>query len=103
MLDYGEPQVAIGITFLVLALLIATIFLVVARHTTADVPLEHVQTAGYWLRKRWLALLGLLLVTSLTHVLFFGEDRYHLVITPVLCILAAAALRGESERSTIAT
>ncbi len=47
-------------------------------------------------------LLGLLFVTSLTHVVFFGEDRYHLVVTPLLCILAAAALRGESERSTIA-
>ncbi|HVJ17756.1 MAG TPA: glycosyltransferase family 39 protein [Polyangiaceae bacterium] len=47
-------------------------------------------------------LLALLFVTSVTHVLFFGEDRYHLVITPVLCILAAAALRGESERSTVA-
>jgi len=31
-----------------------------------------------------------------THAVFFGEDRYHLVVTPVLCILAACALRGES-------
>jgi hypothetical protein len=45
-------------------------------------------------------LLGLVFITSLTHVLFFGEDRYHLVVTPALCILAAAALRGGSERST---
>jgi 4-amino-4-deoxy-L-arabinose transferase-like glycosyltransferase len=37
--------------------------------------------------------LSLLGVTALTHVLFFGEDRYHLVVTPLLCILAAAALR----------
>jgi hypothetical protein len=28
-----------------------------------------------------------------THAVFFGEDRYHLVATPALCILAAAALR----------
>ena len=35
----------------------------------------------------------LLAFTTLTHAVFFGEDRYHLVITPVLCILAAAALR----------
>jgi hypothetical protein len=26
---------------------------------------------------------------ALTHALFFGEDRYHLVVTPFLCILAA--------------
>jgi hypothetical protein len=37
--------------------------------------------------------LSLLGVTALTHVVFFGEDRYHLVVTPLLCILAAAALR----------
>ena len=38
-------------------------------------------------------LLSLLATTALTHVVFFGEDRYHLVATPILCILAAAALR----------
>ncbi len=36
------------------------------------------------------ALLG---TTVLAHAVFFGEDRYHLVATPVLCILAAAAFR----------
>jgi hypothetical protein len=30
----------------------------------------------------------------LAHAVFFGEDRYHMVATPVLCLLAAAALRG---------
>jgi 4-amino-4-deoxy-L-arabinose transferase-like glycosyltransferase len=38
-------------------------------------------------------LFGLLLITTLTHAIFFGEDRYHLVISPVLCVLAAGALR----------
>ncbi len=38
-------------------------------------------------------LFGLLALTSLTHMLFFGDDRYHLAISPVFCILAAAALR----------
>ena len=38
-------------------------------------------------------LLGLLLTTSLTHAVFFGDDRYHLVVSPALCILAAAAFR----------
>jgi 4-amino-4-deoxy-L-arabinose transferase-like glycosyltransferase len=40
-----------------------------------------------------LYLSGLVLATSLTHAVFFGEDRYHVTITPVLCVLAAAALR----------
>jgi hypothetical protein len=38
-------------------------------------------------------LLGLLAVTTLTHMIFFGDDRYHLTISPVLCVLAAAAFR----------
>jgi 4-amino-4-deoxy-L-arabinose transferase-like glycosyltransferase len=28
-----------------------------------------------------------------THAVFFGEDRYHIVVTPALCLLAACALR----------
>ncbi len=36
------------------------------------------------------ALLG---TTVVTHAVFFGEDRYHLVVTPVLCMLAAGAFR----------
>ncbi len=41
-------------------------------------------------------LFALLFATTLTHAVFFGEDRYHLVISPVLCILAAGALRIRS-------
>ena len=40
-------------------------------------------------------LIAFLAVTALTHVIFFGEDRYHLVVTPVLCMLVAAALRAQ--------
>lgn len=36
---------------------------------------------------------GFLGLTAVTHVLFFGDDRYHLVASPFLCILFAAALR----------
>lgn len=36
---------------------------------------------------------ALVAVTSLTHMVFFGDDRYHFAITPTLCFLAAAALR----------
>ncbi|MCC6215677.1 MAG: glycosyltransferase family 39 protein [Polyangiaceae bacterium] len=37
--------------------------------------------------------LGLLAITSATHVVFFGDDRYHLIVTPALALLAAAAGR----------
>ncbi len=40
--------------------------------------------------------LSLLAMTALTHVVFFGEDRYHLVVTPLLCMLAAGALRAQA-------
>ena len=36
---------------------------------------------------------ALLATTAITHAVFFGEDRYHMVVTPVLALLAAAALR----------
>jgi len=36
---------------------------------------------------------SLLATTLVTHAVFFGEDRYHVVVTPVLALLAAAALR----------
>jgi Dolichyl-phosphate-mannose-protein mannosyltransferase len=35
-----------------------------------------------------------------THAVFFGEDRYHMVLTPALCILAAAALRRPNLANT---
>jgi hypothetical protein len=37
--------------------------------------------------------IGFVLSVLVTHSLFFGEDRYHLVASPLLCVLAAAALR----------
>lgn len=39
--------------------------------------------------------MGLVLfaTTVITHAVFFGEDRYHMVLTPVSCLLAAGALR----------
>jgi len=36
---------------------------------------------------------ALLATTVFAHAVFFGEDRYHVVATPVFCILAAAGLR----------
>lgn len=40
-----------------------------------------------------LVAVSLLATTALAHAVFFGEDRYHVVATPVLCLLAAAAFR----------
>jgi cytochrome c oxidase subunit 2 len=58
-LHYGEPQVAVGILFAVLATLLATIFVVVARSARKDLAYEEVQRVGYRLRRYWLtALLG---------------------------------------------
>jgi hypothetical protein len=44
-------------------------------------------------------LLGWIFVTSVTHVVFFGDDRYHLVITPAFCILASSGLRRLAART----
>ena len=41
---------------------------------------------------------GLIATTALAHAVFFGEDRYHVAITPAFCLLAAAALRPPSSR-----
>ncbi|MGC4095177.1 MAG: glycosyltransferase family 39 protein [Polyangiaceae bacterium] len=46
-----------------------------------------------------LFVLGSLLCVVLTHALFFGEDRYHIVASPILCILAAAALRPARDKA----
>jgi cytochrome c oxidase subunit II len=56
-LHYGEPQVAIGIVFAVLAVMLAAVFALVALSSRNDVAYERVQRAGYWLRRRWLVLL----------------------------------------------
>ena len=70
MFRYGEPQVAVGIVFVVLALLIVAVFVTVARRTVSDTPFERVQAVGYWLRKRWLAFLCALLVVVVGLSLF---------------------------------
>ena len=46
-------------------------------------------------------LIGLIVTVAVTHSLFFGDDRYHLVVTPALCILAAGALRKLSSRPAV--
>jgi 4-amino-4-deoxy-L-arabinose transferase-like glycosyltransferase len=40
---------------------------------------------------------GFIATVAVTHAIFFGEDRYHVVVTPALCLLAAAALRPPAD------
>jgi cytochrome c oxidase subunit 2 len=56
-LHYGDPQIAIGAVFAVLALLLAVAFFVIGVQAGSEVAFERVHRVGYWLRKRWLALL----------------------------------------------
>ena len=56
-LDYGDPQIAIGVVFAALTLLLAGAFLVIGKQAGSDVSVQRVHQVGYWLRKRWLALL----------------------------------------------
>jgi hypothetical protein len=46
---------------------------------------------------RWA--LACVAATLATHAVFFGEDRYHIVVTPMLCILAVGAFRTHAERT----
>ena len=56
-LDYGDPQIAIGVVFAALTFLLAGAFLVIGTQAGSDVSIQRVHQVGYWLRKRWLALL----------------------------------------------
>lgn len=53
---------------------------------------------GSWQGPAGSYLLGLVFATTFTHAMFFGDDRYHIVVSPVLCVLAAAALRPPRDR-----
>ena len=56
-LHYGDPQIAIGVVFAAIALLLGGAFLVIGIQAGSTVSVERVHRVGYWLRKRWLALL----------------------------------------------
>lgn len=56
-LHFGDPQIAVGVVFAVLAVLLATAFVVIGLQAGSDVSAERVHDIGYWLRKRWLAVL----------------------------------------------
>lgn len=56
-LHYGHPQIAIGVAFAALALLLAVAFFVIGLQAGTEVGFRRVHDVAYWLRKRWLALL----------------------------------------------
>jgi len=56
-LHYGDPQIAIGAVFAGLALLLACAFVVIGVQAGSEASEERVHLVGYWLRKRWMALL----------------------------------------------
>lgn len=81
-MHYGNVQVATLAVFGAIALVLATVFVVVARSSRRDVPIEEVQARGYQLRKLWLALLATLVpvvigVAALTtpYARGSGKDR----------------------------
>jgi hypothetical protein len=80
---------------------VLVLVLVACAEPSAFWPLVLVASAVPWLplpgRASWppalLLPVALLATTAATHAIFFGEDRYHIVVAPVLAVLAAAALR----------
>jgi 4-amino-4-deoxy-L-arabinose transferase-like glycosyltransferase len=93
-------RLAAAVQGVVLAL-VAGLVLVACTQPPAFWPLVLVASVVPWLplpgRAAWpaglklpVALLG---TTVLTHAVFFGEDRYHIVVVPVLALLVAAAGR----------
>ena len=70
-LHYGEPQVAVGVVFAVLATLLVTLFVVVARSARADVAYEQVQRMGYRVRRYWLTALLALGVAVIVLTFFY--------------------------------
>ena len=55
--QFGGPQIALGVVFAALAVFFAVAFVVIARQAGTDVGERRVHDVGYWVRKRWLALL----------------------------------------------
>lgn len=68
--SFGELQTIVLVVFGVLALALAAVFALVAAQTRRDVPFERVQQVGYWIRRRWLVLLLVLLVAVVGSSLF---------------------------------
>jgi cytochrome c oxidase subunit 2 len=57
-LHFGGLQIAVLVSFGVVSSLLVVLFVVAAAAAGADLPADEVRSAGYRLRKRWLALLA---------------------------------------------
>ncbi|HEU0337368.1 MAG TPA: hypothetical protein VFR43_12475 [Gaiellaceae bacterium] len=51
-------QIGVLVSFAVLSALLVVLFVVAAAASGAELPADEVRARGYWLRKRWLALLA---------------------------------------------
>jgi cytochrome c oxidase subunit 2 len=71
-LQYGDPQIAIGVVFAALALALAGAFVVIGLRAGTEASQDRVQRVGYWLRRRWLLLL------TITGVLVIGISLFDL-------------------------
>jgi hypothetical protein len=102
----SRPATAQGVLLVIAGVLVALAF---TAGTPVFWPLAVFAAVVPWLplpgRPAWPAALLLPVVllasTLVTHAVFFGEDRYHIVVAPVLAILAAAALRRPASLSTV--
>lgn len=61
-LHYSDTQVSIGIAFAVIVVALVALFVVVGLNSRRDVPFPVVQKTAYWIRRRWLAILIVLMV-----------------------------------------
>ena len=67
---YGDPQTAVLIVFIAIAVTLVGVFAAIALRARRDVPFERVREVAYRLRKGWLAFLVLLLGTMVGVSLF---------------------------------
>jgi 4-amino-4-deoxy-L-arabinose transferase-like glycosyltransferase len=97
----GSPRDR-AITLVSIAMLSATALLAWGSDTSPFYLLAVATTIVGWLTRasagpvtRWA--LFCLAATIVTHAVFFGEDRYHIVIVPMLCLLSARAFARHAE------
>jgi cytochrome c oxidase subunit 2 len=69
--SFGEPQVAVGIAFALLATALAALFVLVALQSRKEIPFERVRAGAYRIRPVWLALLVVILAGGVIGSMFF--------------------------------
>lgn len=70
-LSFGEPQVAVAIAFGAIALVLASLFVLIALQARKEIPFELVREAAYRIRPVWLALLAAVLAAGVATSMFF--------------------------------